>query len=77
MIFPFIKLTQVYNDDTAEKYDRPIHLLPELIEYFTSFEVGYNGRDFVVKENEKEIKKKLVKILNDIHDEDKLDGGAE
>ncbi len=76
MVFPFIKLTQVYNDDNAEKYERSIWLLPELVEHFMSFEIGYNGLTFVVKEDDKEIKRKIKQKMEDV-EEDNIKGAKD
>ena len=77
MIFPFIELTQVYNDEMSEKYERPLWILPELIEYFTSFEVGYNGVVFTVKDDAKDIKRKLNAIFKKQKEEKDINGGED
>lgn len=74
MIFPYIKFTNVYNDDNAEKYEKPVWFLPELIEYFSPFEIGYNGTIFTVKEDDKEIKRRIKAKLDDLVEDDKLKG---
>ena len=70
MIWPFIKLTQEYSDEAHNKQERPLELLPEYIEYFSHFEIGFNGSVITVKEDLGEISKILKKKMKEMEKED-------
>jgi len=76
MVYPFIKVTQVYNDEQGEKYDRPIFILVDTIEYYHSFEICSAGNVFVVKQDIKELTKRIKNKIAEM-ESDGLDNGED